>query len=87
MLKTYKLVFAGQQIRFTRNDKQETKLFVNGQKQTLLKQAFSNRVNYLAKLEQLGDFIISQVSTKLGEELRFYLKSSGQSQLLFKTAI
>ncbi|ATD00069.1 MAG: hypothetical protein ACPGVL_03645 [Pseudoalteromonas spongiae] len=84
MLKTYKLVLAGQQIRLTKNDQQDAKLYINGQKQTLIKQSFKNRTNYLAKLEKMGDFIISQVTTRLGQEIRFYLKSAGQNQLLFK---
>ena len=74
MLKTYKLVLAGQQIRLTKNDQQDAKLHINGQKQTLIKQSFKNRTNYLAKLEKMGDFIISQVTTRLGQEIRFYLK-------------
>ena len=86
-MKTYKLVLAGQQIRLTKKDEQDAKLYINGQKQTMIKQAFKNRTNYLTKLGQLGDFIISQVSTKLGEEIRFYLKSAGQNQLLFKTTM
>ena len=87
MLKTYKLVLAGQQIRLIKKDQQDAKLYVNGQKQSLAKQAFGNRTNYLAKLGQIGDFVISQVSTKLGQEIRLYLKSSGQNQLLFKATV
>ena len=86
MLKTYKLVFAGQQIRLIKKGAQDAKLFINGEKQPLTKQCFKNRINYLSKLGLLGDFIISQVTTKLGQELRFYLSNNGHNQLIFKTA-
>lgn len=87
MTNTWKIILNGRQIRLVNNLTNELSLYINGKRSCLKKRDLGNRINYIAKLEKIGELIISKVKTNVGEELRLYHKQNQNRQLLLRSVV
>lgn len=82
MTNTWKIIVNGLQLRLVNNLITGTRLFINGKSADLKLKITDNRENYSAHLDKLGDVIISKITSKIGQELRMYVKQNGTPKLV-----
>lgn len=82
MTNTWKIIVNGLQLRLVNNLITGTRLYINGKSADLKLKITDNRENYSAHLDKLGDVIISKITSKIGQELRMYVKQNGTPKLV-----